>query len=99
GPADAVALSAYRDERIRNEAEPYAGSRKRRDRGTVIRNAPPIGGSLPESRFCAGVFGWGTWIRTRTNGVGVRGSTVNLCPIRRRRFSAAAFRLLAANGK
>ena len=25
-------------------------------------------------------FGWGTWIRTRTNGVRVRGSTVNLFP-------------------
>ena len=24
--------------------------------------------------------GWGTWIRTRTNGVRVRGSTVNLFP-------------------
>lgn len=28
-------------------------------------------------------FGWGTWIRTRTNGVRVRGSTVNLFPSRR----------------
>lgn len=27
--------------------------------------------------------GWGTWIRTRTNGVRVRGSTVNLFPSRR----------------
>lgn len=27
-----------------------------------------------------GDFGWGTWIRTRTNGVRVRGSTVNLFP-------------------
>ncbi len=26
------------------------------------------------------IFGWGTWIRTRTNGVRVRGSTVNLFP-------------------
>ena len=25
-------------------------------------------------------IGWGTWIRTRTNGVRVRGSTVNLFP-------------------
>ena len=28
-------------------------------------------------------FGWGTWIRTRTNGVRVRGSTVNLFPSKR----------------
>ncbi len=28
----------------------------------------------------AGEVGWGTWIRTRTNGVRVRGSTVNLFP-------------------
>ena len=27
-----------------------------------------------------GRIGWGTWIRTRTNGVRVRGSTVNLFP-------------------
>jgi hypothetical protein len=27
-----------------------------------------------------GAVGWGTWIRTRTNGVRVRGSTVNLFP-------------------
>ena len=27
-----------------------------------------------------GMSGWGTWIRTRTNGVRVRGSTVNLFP-------------------
>ena len=29
---------------------------------------------------CLILFGWGTWIRTRTNGVRVRGSTVNLFP-------------------
>ena len=29
--------------------------------------------------------GWGTWIRTRTNGVRVRGSTVNLFPMTRAR--------------
>ena len=33
-------------------------------------------------------FGWGTWIRTRTNGVRVRGSTVNLFPSRRGRSEA-----------
>lgn len=31
---------------------------------------------------CLILFGWGTWIRTRTNGVRVRGSTVNLFPSR-----------------
>ena len=34
-------------------------------------------------------FGWGTWIRTRTNGVRVRGSTVNLFPNVADRRSAA----------
>ena len=29
---------------------------------------------------CLKRIGWGTWIRTRTNGVRVRGSTVNLFP-------------------
>lgn len=33
-------------------------------------------------------FGWGTWIRTRTNGVRVRWSTVNLFPSRRVRQHA-----------
>ena len=32
---------------------------------------------------CLKSFGWGTWIRTRNNGVRVRGSTVNLFPSRR----------------
>jgi threonine dehydrogenase-like Zn-dependent dehydrogenase len=34
-----------------------------------------VGGASVEQSF-----GWGTWIRTRTNGVRVRGSTVNLFP-------------------
>lgn len=35
----------------------------------------------PASRYLRQkVVGWGTWIRTRTNGVRVRGSTVNLFP-------------------
>ena len=34
-------------------------------------------------------LGWGTWIRTRTNGVRVRGSTVNLFP-NGRLYAAAA---------
>lgn len=35
------------------------------------------------SALCGAIseqIGWGTWIRTRTNGVRVRGSTVNLFP-------------------
>jgi hypothetical protein len=36
--------------------------------------------SLTDAK-CLKRFGWGTWIRTRTNGVRVRGSTVNLFPI------------------
>ena len=32
-------------------------------------------------RYFGEGVGWGTWIRTRTNGVRVRGSTVNLFPI------------------
>src|SRR5712671_907353 len=48
--------------------------------------------------------GWGTWIRTRTNGVRVRGSTVNLFPSRRgNRAKLTAMRrcgcLVAAAGK
>ncbi len=38
-----------------------------------------IPGAGREWKNC-GVVGWGTWIRTRTNGVRVRGSTVNLFP-------------------
>jgi hypothetical protein len=36
---------------------------------------------IHEAEFqCEECDGWGTWIRTRTNGVRVRGSTVNLFP-------------------
>src|SRR6185312_7162135 len=35
-------------------------------------------------------LGWGTWIRTRTNGVRVRGSTVNLFPSNRAGAFASA---------
>ena len=35
---------------------------------------------LKRLNFLAKLVGWGTWIRTRTNGVRVRGSTVNLFP-------------------
>src|SRR5690606_13100590 len=37
----------------------------------------------PYRNFWKEEDGWGTWIRTRTNGVRVRGSTVNLFPIGR----------------
>ena len=42
--------------------------------------------------------GWGTWIRTRTNGVRVRGSTVNLFPSRDRLSAdGRAWRVYRAN--
>lgn len=37
-------------------------------------------GTDPEMLEIEGGVGWGTWIRTRTNGVRVRWSTVNLFP-------------------
>lgn len=49
--------------------------------------------------FCdindSGRIGWGTWIRTRTNGVRVRGSTVNLFPSR----CGLAARFASARGR
>ena len=51
----------------------------------VIRLSRRSTESFAPLRFFLSVFkglkgGWGTWIRTRTNGVRVRGSTVNLFP-------------------
>ena len=51
--------------------------------GAVAQEKPTL--RVPgraSSNHGVGKIGWGTWIRTRTNGVRVRGSTVNLFPNR-----------------
>jgi hypothetical protein len=57
-----------------------ARSAVNRGRATTFENNEKIWPQPDRENAFAKGFGWGAWIRTRTNGVRVRGSTVNLLP-------------------
>ncbi len=62
---------------------PIAGAAARFDRTGTPVPKPPTARHRRDEAISAEGSGWGTWIRTKTNGVRVRCSTVKLSPSRR----------------